>query len=482
MKDAEIDDHWRHVQEKEYPTRIAKVKYNNIPGIGKGEIAFNSGLNAICGSNGAGKSTLMRCIACLLDKSALDIFPEIQKKVIKGTIDMELFVKGAMYNFQYDFGSKDYRGQEKTGVNSTWFEPTKEIPHILKVINETEHLDEMIESIEPDILGDNNLYDLSYIINKSYSEIMIYEIDNFAGYDVLPYFKVISNGISYTSELMGLGEYSLFHLYWLINHMEKLSILLIEEPECFIYPRSQQYLMNLLAKISSKKKIWCLLTTHSPQVLKKIHFSNINIISSGNPTSVLINATDPIDYISILDDSVSKEGIIFVEDYAAKLFLSNIVAKFDQNLLKRFSIAMCGSHSDIERLLKGFPDEGHWLKVIGIVDGGLKKEYKDFNSKWNIMSLPGGDPPDKILTDCLRNNSANISESMEIDLNKLNLGIGTVAGAEYHDFVSALAQQISRNCDTVNEHIFNCWYKIGENSDKCRAFYDDLLANITSQE
>ncbi len=49
MKVARIDDVWRRLYTKQSLTKINKVIYKNILGLGSGEIEFHGKLTAICG-------------------------------------------------------------------------------------------------------------------------------------------------------------------------------------------------------------------------------------------------------------------------------------------------------------------------------------------------------------------------------------------------------------------------------------------------
>src|SRR5207249_4749613 len=104
---------------------------------------------------------------------------------------------------------------------------------------------------------------------KEYSECKIFEVPEYDEIEKFPYFKATSNGVSYGSETMGQGELSLLIVLWELLTLPKNSILLLEEPETHVSPRSQEALMNVIAQNIVEKGIWTIVTTHSPVIVSK---------------------------------------------------------------------------------------------------------------------------------------------------------------------------------------------------------------------
>ena len=94
----------------------------------------------------------------------------------------------------------------------------------------------------------------------------------------MAYFEVTTEGVTYGSEMMGLGELALHLMLWHLERVEPQSIMLIEEPETHISPRSQQALLNVLARASARKKLWVIVTTHSAGIVARIPREHIRLV------------------------------------------------------------------------------------------------------------------------------------------------------------------------------------------------------------
>ncbi len=60
---------------------------------------------------------------------------------------------------------------------------------LIRRYNSMSNIDELIESIEPQIQTDIDKENISYIIGKNYNEVILYEIEDIFDRDVVPYFK-----------------------------------------------------------------------------------------------------------------------------------------------------------------------------------------------------------------------------------------------------------------------------------------------------
>ncbi|TNS94441.1 hypothetical protein FIC06_27590, partial [Escherichia coli] len=126
-----------------------------------------------------------------------------------------------------------------------------------------------------------------------------------------PFIKVtLPDGTEYTCLDMGAGEYLCMYIFWFVNWIDSNSILLIDEIENCISVYSQEYLMDYLAYISSKKSIWILLSTHSEYILNKVGIKNTRLIS--NISNVGINVVSPKHerkYFTALGIKPRKKGV-----------------------------------------------------------------------------------------------------------------------------------------------------------------------------
>ena len=119
---------------------------------------------------------------------------------------------------------------------------------------------------------------LSYILNKHYEFVEIYEIDDYQDEDLFPIVIVKENGSTYDTRTMSLGEISVLTIFWSLNHAAVGSIVLLDEPEIYLSPVSQGALMDYLATACVQKQLSVILTTHSPQMFARLTKEQVKFI------------------------------------------------------------------------------------------------------------------------------------------------------------------------------------------------------------
>ena len=132
------------------------------------------------------------------------------------------------------------------------------------------NFNDLVEPLTPIELTAPELDRLNYVVGKNYARCQLFEIPEYADFDRFPYFRVTANGVEYASDAMGQGELSLLIMLWVLRDLKPNSILVLEEPESHVSPRSQAALMNVIAEACSQKGLWVIVTTHSPTVVARI--------------------------------------------------------------------------------------------------------------------------------------------------------------------------------------------------------------------
>jgi len=127
-----------------------------------------------------------------------------------------------------------------------------------------DHDGSLFVGIQPRVLSPSDLRDISVLANREYSGAKFYDIESVPNCGRFPYIHVETPGGAYGAAQMGAGEYATLLFYWVLLTAPKDSILLLEEPESLIAPRSQVALANLLKRWTLKQNATVVATTHSP--------------------------------------------------------------------------------------------------------------------------------------------------------------------------------------------------------------------------
>src|SRR5579859_22445 len=211
LRQAKIDDHWRHAFSRTYKTRFTEVTVNNLRCLANATIGFSSGLTAIIGANGVGKSTLAAAITELLSSNPNSVVGAFRSRLAGSSLDGVAFHDGAQLNLSVRDGAAGERvrqGDEFTGEFAS-LDPSAVASRYVEQFHRDKNFKDLLDPVSPLNLQTDDLKMASYLVGKNYTEVGIYEISDYAGLERFPYFRAASAGASYGSEGMGRGELSL---------------------------------------------------------------------------------------------------------------------------------------------------------------------------------------------------------------------------------------------------------------------------------
>jgi ABC-type cobalamin/Fe3+-siderophores transport system ATPase subunit len=411
-------------------------------------------LLAICGHNGSGKTTLLKCIEAALLGSADSLLLNLVKP--ETTIELDFAFQGQRYTGHYPPG--DQQKTPELSNHISFLEPTNDAPTLLKQLKETADLSEIVETEESRTL-DPAIYE--YVIGKIYDSVHVSEIDIGASQNPLPYFSLTSYGYHYNSEEMGLGEFSVFYMIWRLSMAAEGSIVLAEEPEAFISPRSQAALADVFARYVVERRLFLVITSHSPYFLDRLPKEALHVLSR-RPDGYCqaTQATKANEHLAVLGVVEQPKGMIFVEDLTAKLLLEAILRRYTPSFLSKISIVRCGGHTGVVSALHAIPAEGHPLTFVGVLDGDQQNGEHAENSK--ILFLPGNEDPDVNLVRTARMSLDSCADKLAIPRDSLSTHIGNLAGVEPHDFSPELARLIALPVQQVIRSLCTTWLEQAE--------------------
>lgn len=217
-----------------------------------------------------------------------------------------------------------------------------------------------------------------------------------------PYFQVFNNNLV-SQYRMSSGECLLISLlHFIYNALIRRSLpdnqpilMLIDEIELALHPLAISRLIDLLYEIIDEhENLTVILTSHSPEVIRKINPNNLFVIEAITDNN--FNIINPCYPSYAIRDVYIHDGfdyIILVEDILAKYIVDTTIKKLGLNSSKLINILPIGGW---ENALK-FQQEvnmtntfGIGIKVFSILDGDIQnkvgKTYKSF-SKLFLGSL-----------------------------------------------------------------------------------------------
>jgi predicted ATPase len=482
---AKFSDHWRHVLARNYPTRFTQLSFVDLPCIRDSTVEFVAGITAIIGSNGAGKSTLVAAISELLSNGS-EVAAGHRSRIAGSKTDGTVYEEEVMKLLQIRedaSGKREPAGALFEG-EFRWLDPSGLANSCVTQIHTDQNFDDLLEPITPLRAVGEDLDLVSYVVGRKYTSLEIYEISDYGGLALFPYFRVASAGVAYGSEAMGRGELALLLTYWTFRDLPANSIVVIEEPETHVSPRSQDCLMNMLAKFSDEMRIWTIIATHSPTIIRHLPAEQIKMVTRDTAPSALMNRPTRTQIAAILGGGVALQGVLLVEDWAAKGFLSVIGENGDPDLLRQFEIVQAGSESNITKALLSMPRPQQWLTLIGVYDGDMKASLERApGMPWPRVFLPSEMGPEQLFKWVVENHP-DIVAALVTELHKpseaIVLAIDSAAGADPHDYLVGISTALTLEKEAVLRAIARVWLSHGANNELANEFLGQVRNAINA--
>jgi ABC-type cobalamin/Fe3+-siderophores transport system ATPase subunit len=446
MRLARSNDVWRALyKETKFPITGLIIGFRDVVGLGTGATKFEHPMSLICGENGVGKSTLLRLIyRALTQERFRDGEPSRNYAMgaMTGAIDdLRLRIQDGETSSEIqraEIVEKNKADPEWLGV--TFLETASIVPHLQKLYVKDLNRTDLLEGVTAKVLGGEELADIRQLVGRDYSKVEMFEIAEYAGFERVPYFKVSEGDTSYGSESMGTGELALLHLFWQISSIEEDSVLLLEEPESFVAPRSQRLFIDWLASVALRKKLFVIVSSHSGQIAERFP-SSPTLLCTRNKGRVVMEPKPPAyllaDRLGILSH---RRTIALVEDEAAAALAKSILQELEPKVFTECVFVEAGSNGDIVNAINNFPlFDSDRAVLLGVFDGDQEEQ----KIQWPTLRLPGAEGPEALLrTYCSNGDPARISGALGCERPRWEAALGGAAGIDAHDWITRMVGEL----------------------------------------
>jgi len=482
LRKAAFDDHWRRVFARSYPVRLEDVTYKNLLCLSDSQLQIPKGICAVVGGNGVGKSALLAAISELLADPEVPLGvghkARLKESELEGTATEPTGRKSL--SISEDVNGLRTAGPAKFESEFYWLEPSYLVNLTHKQVNEDAEFQDLLEPLSPNKLDADELEALSYLLGKKFDSCDIYEITEYGGLDPFPYFVAEAGDTSYGSERMGFGELSLLFILWKLRTIKKNSVLVLEEPEAHVSPRSQRALMNILAKACDEKGLSVILTTHSPAIIANLPKEQLILLSKDAAGTKAVVGASKLQVNELLGATTQKRGMLLVEDKAASEFVIALFSELHFELLSQLDVVDAGGEAKINAALTSLPKaRGAWLSVIGLYDGDMRQTLQPQLFKWPHLFLPGTVAPERLLRDELirRNDGVTLlSEQLRREEGAVRMALDAVTGQDAHDWFTMLPPLVGCEHSALMAALVRIW--LINNRATADAFINELLVKV----
>lgn len=388
-----------------------KLRIHGIKNIADGEMEFpiENGVYCIAGANGSGKSTIMSCLAQTIFRSSLsnlrdgdfslDAFVEI---------DNEKSVNKWVYNEKCQKWGLDKESLEQIRYNGLYegslFYGTRFADSLT--------IDGLVQEgkINANDIADSDDYikeKLSYILHGDelhYTMLKRVRNKNIAKSLALkntPYFNNFNNRLV-SQYRMSSGECLLISLlHFIYNSLIRRSLpvtepilMLIDEIELALHPVAVSRFIDLLNElVKEHPTLTVILTSHSPEVIRKISHNNLFMLEHDDSNDSII-VTNPCYPSYAIRDVYVHDGydyVILVEDLLAKYVVEAVIKRLNLNESRLINILPVGGWENVLKLQHQLYISnafGVGTQIFSILDGDVKNNIPRYYSVYTHSYLP----------------------------------------------------------------------------------------------
>jgi len=473
MRRARAQDYYRRIRERSEKSsvRLDRISFKGVPGLGEGDIPLSSVLTVLCGPNGVGKTSLLRAIWAALDPVTAAKKPMTTRKLSAGTATVDIQVKGQPVNCEVTFIDGEIRGDVKHDLEIVHIDSSSEVFHQQEIFCAFDSPDDIINGEGGRTLDDKELASLNRIAKREYRSVEIFEPE--LGSRIYPFFQITFGADRYDSRTMGAGELAAFYLWWALGRSKHGSIILIEEPECYLSPASQDALRDYIAKVTVERELCVVTTSHSSKIISPLPPECTRFFRRDNHGIKLVADTPPPIFLETLGISSSVDTLVFVEDPAGQAFCRLLLEQFDPGLARRTEIVVRHGSGEIVTALRQLRGAVKSLRLVGMFDGDQRGKVQDEVRKLSVH-LPGEKPVELLFKEMIHKQPKEVGAALgQPDFETVLFALG---GLDHHDWYERLSEHVGLTKQQLFSALYRIWMSDPANNSLAAACYEETLA------
>jgi energy-coupling factor transporter ATP-binding protein EcfA2 len=358
---------------------------------------------AVTGENGTGKSTVLQCAASVYRPPgppsqegpfASDFFPDTPWEIVRAAeIRYAVREGNTPSTGKVRKPGERWRGNPQRRERNTVYIDLRRVQPVsaragYSKLAKAQHVEKGATEFDQ-----YNLARLSQIMGRHYDLAKMALADADEG-GRLPVPVLAHQGAVFSGFHQGAGETTVAEL--LARDLPKYSLVLIDEIESSLHPRSQRRVIRDLAERCRERELQIILTTHSPYVLDELPLEARAYIIDSSGAKGIIYGVSPDYAMTKMDDEPHPECDLYVEDNHAAVFLLEILTAHAPHLVQRCQTVAYGAGSVGEALGIMAAQRRFPRPSCVFLDGDRATSY-------GCIVLPGdGDPPERVVFEALK--------------------------------------------------------------------------------
>jgi predicted ATPase len=384
-----LESRWNSKQG--WPKRLEWIEIEKIRGWRGERVEFPFPITALVGENGVGKSTILQAIAASYrgDLYASDFFPDTPWEQVRGAEIRVSLREGATSGSIPSSVRKlteRWRGNDERKERPVEYIDLRRIQPIGARTGYARMAKKEVKETGVEPFDSDTIERFSRIMGRDYelAKLSLTDADTTRKVPV-----VAREGQSYSGFHSGAGEIAMAEL--LPRKTQRYSILLIDEIETSLHPRTQRRFIRDLAALCRSLELQCILTTHSPYILDELPPEGRIYIMESEGQKKIIAGVSPAFAMTKMDDEIYPEADVYTEDERSSVLLNEMITVSNQrDLILRYQTIPFGA-ANVGRALGKMAAEKRFPRPsIVFLDG-------DQMLSDGCVLLPGGDAPERVV-------------------------------------------------------------------------------------
>ena len=199
---------------------------------------------------------------------------------------------------------------------------------------------------------------------------------------------LVDENRSYSGFHQGTGETTM--LEFLQTDINEYGLLIIDEIETSLHPRSQRRLIRALAEICRERQAQIIMTTHSPYVLDELPLEARMYILGKGENRQIVSGVSANFAMTDMDDENYPDCELYVEDERALAMLTEIISTHGPEYARRSRIVPFGA-ANLGRSLGEMVATSRFVRPTCVFLDGDNAPAR------GCTLLPGDDAPERVV-------------------------------------------------------------------------------------
>ncbi|MET7993106.1 hypothetical protein ABZU76_19645 [Amycolatopsis sp. NPDC005232] len=300
---------------------------------------------------------------------------------------------------------------------------------------------------------------------------------------IVPHFKVEQDGISYGSTQMGLGEFSVHLLFWILRQLESGpgTLLLLDEPDAYLPPRTRMRFLAHLLNLARKQEWQLVLSSHAEQLISAAHEHDalVVLVRHAGEVSWYRSTEHGAELIQDLVHNSAADLILFCEDESAAALTRAILRNQAPDLADRTAVLWKDGDGYLRKLAQHLPrTSASPVKFSLVFDGDQEARIASLAERdlgrWPVLTLPTGVSPDELFRQ-VKNVPSELASALGTTEALLSVALSALAGSEGHDWVNEIARRFGPRTSALNA-LATLW--VSRNEDAAVEFCAKLRSGL----